>query len=169
MAEGLDMKDGEEQLPGGSNSTSGVIKSASDNPNCIFCQICSKEKEAEILYEDSDFVCFPDRTPVSTRHYLVVPRQHIVGAGELSSSDIPLVQRMAGIGKQVLAEKGGNAEEARMGFHWPPLVTIKHLHLHIISPEREMNWLNRKLVFRKNSYFFSSPEYLLNFIKNKPS
>ena len=137
------------------------------NPNCIFCKICCKESTAEVVYEDSDYVCFVDRKPCSTHHYLVVPRQHIEGPGMLSSSHIPMVERMAEIGKQVLEERGGNADQARMGFHWPPFILVKHLHLHVISPESAMGWVSRNIVFRKDSYVFSSPEYMVKYLKTK--
>lgn len=153
----------------GNTLTDDTSISASHDPNCIFCKICSKETRAEILFEDSDFVCFVDRKPVSTHHYLVVPRQHILGVGQLRSAHESLVQRMTDIGKQVLVERGGTMDSARLGFHWPPLVMVKHLHMHIISPVSQMSWLNRTLVFRKDSYFFSSPDYLINYIKAKPS
>jgi hypothetical protein len=79
-----------------------------------------------------------------------------------------MVERMAEIGKQVLEERGGTLDEARMGFHWPPFIFVKHLHLHIISPESAMGWINKNIVFRKDSYVFSSPAYMVNYLKTKP-
>lgn len=137
------------------------------DPNCIFCKICCKESPAEIVYEDSDYVCFVDRKPCSTHHYLVVPRQHIQGPGVLCSSHTPMVEHMADIGKQVLQERGGTPEEARIGFHWPPFLLVKHLHLHVISPENSMGWINRNIVFRKDSFVFSSPTYMVDYLKKK--
>ena len=145
------------------------IHTPTNAPNCIFCKICSKEAPGEIKYEDSDYVCFEDRKPVSTCHYLVVPRQHIRDPRTLTSKDIPMVERMVEIGKQVLEEHGSNVEEARMGFHWPPFIFVKHLHLHIISPASGMSWLNRNIVFRSDSLVFSTPSYMLNYLKTKTS
>ena len=45
--------------------------------NCTFCRIIAKQLPSKIVYEDSDYVCFIDRSPVSTHHFLIVPRQHI--------------------------------------------------------------------------------------------
>lgn len=173
MAEGRDVSSGPQddiqQVSSASPSLSTRISSNSiTNPNCIFCKICCKESPAEVVYEDSDYVCFVDRKPCSTHHYLVVPRQHIQGPGVLTSSHTPIVERMTEIGKQVLEERGGNADEARLGFHWPPFVLVKHLHLHVISPESSMGWINRNIVFRKDSYVFSSPTYMVNYLKTKP-
>ena len=138
-----------------------------NNPSCVFCKICSKQAPANIVYEDSDYVCFVDRSPASTHHYLVVPRAHVRDPRDLTAADIPVVERMAEIGQQVLEERGGNMETARFGFHWPPFILVRHLHLHIIGPESEMKWLNRTLIFRKDSYFFTAPSSTINYIRNK--
>ena len=50
---------------------------ASTDPRCPFCRIIAKELSSNIIYEDSDYVCFVDRSPVTTHHYLVAPREHI--------------------------------------------------------------------------------------------
>ncbi len=134
---------------------------------CVFCKICSKEAPADIVYEDSEYLCFVDRRPVSTHHYLVMPRQHIPDPKTLTANDIPVVERMTEIGKQVLGDREGNIDEARLGFHWPPFLLVKHLHLHIISPEGRMSWFNRNIVFRKDSFAFSSPEYMYNYLTKK--
>lgn len=154
-----------------SASTSLSTKNSSSdvtNPNCIFCKIAGKESPAEMVYEDSDYVCFVDRKPCSTHHYLVVPRQHISDSRVLTSSHTPMVERMAEIGRQVLEDRGGNFQEARLGFHWPPFIFVKHLHLHVVSPVSSMSWINRNVVFRKDSYVFSSPAYMVNYLKTKP-
>lgn len=75
---------------------------------------------------------------------------------------------MAEIGRLVLEDRGGNFEEARLGFHWPPFIFVKHLHLHVISPVSGMSWINRNVVFRKDSYVFSSPAYMVNYLKTRP-
>lgn len=164
---------GSESPPGEDGSTppshSAQAAVTDVNPSCVFCKICSKKAPAEVVYEDSEYVCFVDRKPASTHHYLVVPRTHIEDSRELTSSHTAMVERMAAIGQQVLEERGGRVEEARLGFHWPPFVFVKHLHLHVVSPESGMGWLNRTVIFRKESYFFTSPTYLINYLKSKKS
>ncbi|CAI4223264.1 unnamed protein product [Auanema sp. JU1783] len=41
----------------------------------------------------------------------------------------------------------------RIGFHWPPLITVKHLHMHFIYPIRELGILSRILTFRPGKVF----------------
>ena len=55
---------------------SGGAEAVSD-PRCVFCRIVAKEEQAPIVYEDADYVCFRDRSPSATHHYLLVPRTHI--------------------------------------------------------------------------------------------
>lgn len=152
-----------------SNSPPGGPSPPSQDPNCVFCRVSTKDAPAEIVYEDSEFVVFVDRKPVSTHHYLVIPRKHITDARSLTGDHVGLVEKMSELGKQVLTERGGNMAETRMGFHWPPFIFVKHLHLHVIAPEMSMSWLNRNLVFRKDSFAFSSNIWLIEHLKGMGS
>ena len=44
---------------------------------CVFCRIAAKDEQADIVYEDESYVCFRDRRPCATHHYLLIPRLHI--------------------------------------------------------------------------------------------
>ena len=137
-------------------------------PGCVFCRMASKEQQADLVYEDADYVCFPDRSPKATHHYLVVPKRHISTPGALTADDIPLVEKMAQIGSQVLAEKGApTTEGARFGFHWPPFILVKHLHMHVMSPETSMGWLSRNIVFKRDSLVFYTPPKMIEYLKSK--
>lgn len=50
---------------------------SSSDTRCVFCRIAAKDEQASILYEDADFVCFRDRNPAATHHYLLIPRLHL--------------------------------------------------------------------------------------------
>ena len=138
---------------------------ASDQPNCVFCRIVAKELSSEIIYEDADFVCFIDRSPAAAHHYLVTPRQHIRDARTLSIDQLPIIDKMAELGQQVLAERGGSVDDVRMGFHWPPFLMVRHLHMHVISPASQMSWLHRNIVFRKDSFAFTSPTATMDYLR----
>ena len=51
----------------------------------------------------------------------------------------------------------------RMGFHWPPFNSIKHLHLHVIFPETSISIVGR-LIYRPGSFYFATvfDSYKLN-------
>ena len=76
-----------------------------------------------------------------------------------------MIEKMAELGKQVLTEKGGSVEDVRMGFHWPPFLMVRHLHMHVISPASRMGWLHRNIVFRTDSLVFTSPTATLDYLR----
>ena len=136
----------------------------SSEPRCTFCRIIARELSSDIIYEDSDYVCFVDRSPVSTHHYLVVPRVHIRDAKALSVNQLPMIETMAELGKKMVTERGGSVDDMRLGFHWPPFLMVRHLHMHVISPASQMSWLHRNIVFRVDSLVFTSPSTTLDYL-----
>lgn len=62
---------------------------------------------------------------------------------------------MVDTAKKVLEELGGDLNDIRLGFHCPPFNSIKHLHLHCLSPVGDMSFLH-KMMFRPNTWWFSS-------------
>eukprot|EP00731_Ephydatia_muelleri_P023172 Em0015g755a len=134
--------------------------------SCVFCKIVSKEAPAEILYADDEFVCFRDVHPAAPHHYLVVPRNHMSDPKSLTHEHLPMVERMVEVGKQVLSQQRANVRDSRVGFHWPPFVIVRHLHLHVLSPVGEMSWFNRTLLFREDSFTFVTATWLVDHLKN---
>ncbi|PXF44782.1 Bifunctional adenosine 5'-phosphosulfate phosphorylase/adenylylsulfatase HINT4 [Gracilariopsis chorda] len=88
------------------------------------------ENVPAILYMDDEIVAFPDRDPKASTHVLVVPRRrHIIGVEGLKPSDLPLLDAMGRVGKQLT-----NCLPSNMGFHQRPFRSVDHLHLHCIVP-----------------------------------
>ncbi len=149
------------------SATKGPSNPAEVDEKCVFCRIVKKEVPADIVYEDDDFTVFADRKPTSDHHFLVVPRRHIRDAYALTQEHIPMVEKMTSIGKRVLQDSGGNLNDVRIGFHWPPFLLIKHLHLHVIAPVGNMSWFQRNVVFREDSRVFYTPPYMIQYLKDK--
>ncbi|KDR20307.1 histidine triad nucleotide-binding protein 3-like isoform X1 [Zootermopsis nevadensis] len=129
------------------------------NDNCVFCRICNGKEQSEILYKDDEYVVFPDIKPAAKHHYLIVTREHIQNAKQLTTEHRHVVEKLIEIAKQVLTEEGADLSDVRFGFHWPPFNSIQHLHLHAISPASSLGFVSR-LIFRPNSWWFVSPEYV---------
>ncbi|XP_038220507.1 histidine triad nucleotide-binding protein 3-like [Zerene cesonia] len=130
-----------------------------EKSSCIFCNIVNKLENTEILYED-DFVCvFRDIKPASKYHILTIPKRHIEDAKALTPADKDLVEKMLTVAKDMLAQNNLSIEDARFGYHWPPFRSVRHLHLHTIAPESQMGLL-AKMIFKKDSYWFVSPDYV---------
>jgi len=134
--------------------------------SCVFCQIAAgKKPDTELLYKDDRYICFRDIRPVSKHHYLIVPIEHQPEAKYLSHEHTEMVQQMVDVGKNVLKTQGGDVDDCRMGFHWPPFTSVKHLHLHVISPMSEMSFFNKYLIYRPNSLAFVTHDWLINRLK----
>lgn len=55
--------------------------------------------------------------------------------------------------KQFYKSKGIDTEDALFGFHMPPFISVRHLHMHAIAPRSSMSWMN-SFVFKTNSAWF---------------
>ncbi len=133
---------------------------------CIFCEITAgNDPSTTLVFQDEDIVVFRDRKPATSHHYLVVPKSHMSDAKHLGADDIELVERLVSVGNEVLVKQGGDASDARMGFHWPPFHSISHLHLHVISDQQSMGWIARA-IFKPNSWWFVSVEWVLDRLRN---
>ncbi|CAL1529576.1 unnamed protein product [Lymnaea stagnalis] len=136
---------------------------------CIFCRIANnQEPKTDLLYQQDGIVIFKDLRPASDHHYLIIPEKHVKDPKHLGSNDVKLVEQLVSVGKDFLAKQGGDVTDVRMGFHWPPFNSISHLHLHVISPTKHMGFI-ASLIFKVNSYWFVSAEWLIDRLKKSSS
>ncbi|CAG7826580.1 unnamed protein product [Allacma fusca] len=140
---------------------------------CLFCRIVDERSQdlTNLIYKDDEIVVFPDIRPAAKYHYLIVPREHIKNAKELTATHIRLVDRLVEVGQKIvndkiIADHTAEGKQANLqefpkvlGYHWPPFHTIAHLHLHVIAPSNEMGFISRT-IFRPNSWWFVTPEYV---------
>jgi histidine triad (HIT) family protein len=53
---------------------------------CIFCKIAKGEVPVEKVYENDNFLSFPDANPVIEGHTLVIPKKHFKTALDLPNT-----------------------------------------------------------------------------------
>lgn len=139
-----------------------------ERSKCIFCKISDGVEPSNIVHQDDEFVVFPDMRPAAPHHYLIVPRHHYIDVRHLTAQHVPMVEKMVTLSKEVLTAQGGSPTSARLGFHMPPFITVRHLHLHVIAPEQEMGFIARG-IFKANSLWFVSPEAVIEKLKERTS
>lgn len=137
------------------------------NSNCVFCKVVDGGTDTEVLYEDDKVIVFSDIKPHAPTHYLVVPKQHLPHVKRLSSEHVALVEHMRDVGARVLTEQGGDTDDCRCGFHLPPLISVSHLHYHVMAPDSQIGFWSRHFIFRMNSFGFVSVEWTLDYLRNK--
>jgi histidine triad (HIT) family protein len=102
--------------------------------DCIFCKIIAGDIPSQSVYEDEFVYAFRDITPQAPVHILVVPREHVKSAAELTAENSYLVAKcyeaIANIvskedlsdGFRVITNSGADGGQ-----------TVLHLHFHLLG------------------------------------
>lgn len=105
--------------------------------DCIFCKIANGEIPSNKVYEDEKIIAFYDLNPQAKVHVLVIPKNHVACADEITESNsadvahifasIPAIAKKAGItnGYRVITNCGEDGCQS-----------VKHLHFHILGGEK---------------------------------
>ena len=59
--------------------------------DCIFCKIAQKQIPSKIAYEDDNVIAFYDQDPQAPVHVLVIPKEHIASAMEITPENSAVV------------------------------------------------------------------------------
>ncbi len=100
--------------------------------NCLFCKIVSKEVPANIVFEDTDLVVFPDINPKARVHLLIVPSLHINSFLDLSDKQLSLLTKMVKVIQSKIVEN--NLESGyQLLFNGGKHQHVPHLHWHLLG------------------------------------
>mmetsp|Transcript_5596 Transcript_5596/g.9674 ORF Transcript_5596/g.9674 Transcript_5596/m.9674 type:complete len:159 (+) Transcript_5596:247-723(+) len=108
-------------------------RSLHDRASCVFCAFLANRRGRDIVYEDEEIAAFVDRKPRASVHYLVIPKEHIVGVETLTEEHGQLLGRMMRVSKEISRDSNSH-QPARYGFHLRPFRSVSHLHLHCLVP-----------------------------------
>ena len=113
----------------------------STDPNCLFCRIVAGEIPSTRVAEDGLAIAIRDIAPRAPTHILVMPREHIASAANLTDADATLVGRIfalaADIARSEGIAEGGYRIVTNIGT-WGGQ-TVDHLHVHLLGG-RPMTW-----------------------------
>lgn len=102
--------------------------------DCLFCEIIKGTIPSSKIYEDDKILAFKDINPDAPVHTLVIPKQHIKSADEITSENsavvayifekIPEIAKLSGAdnGYRIISNVGEDGGQS-----------IHHLHFHIIG------------------------------------
>jgi histidine triad (HIT) family protein len=108
--------------------------------DCLFCKIVDGKIPAKKVYEDEKVIAFEDINPQAPTHFLIIPKQHIVGLKEARPEDAEILGYC-----QLVAAKLGRERSIEDGYRTVYNVgprsgqSVFHLHLHLLGG-REMKW-----------------------------
>ncbi|KAH8353523.1 hypothetical protein KR084_011597 [Drosophila pseudotakahashii] len=132
---------------------------SSEPRSCFFCDFAHhRQGPPPVLEVETDeYVIFKDKYPAAKHHYLAIPKEHFDSFRSLNRSHLGLVKRMEAGMKEFLKSKNIDPEEATIGFHLPPFISVHHLHLHGIFPHSDMSFWN-KINFLSSFWFIKSED-----------
>ena len=108
--------------------------------DCIFCKIAAGIIPSKKAYEDDKVLAFYDLDPQAPTHILIIPKEHIESAAEISAENSAVIaaifEAAAKIAKELNLEKGFRivtncGEDGGQ--------TVKHLHFHLLAG-RSLAW-----------------------------
>ena len=103
--------------------------------DCLFCGIADGDIPSDQLHADDLVVAFRDIAPRAPVHVLVIPREHIASAAQLTEGDGPLLGRMFAVAAEVARREGvaegGYRVTTNIGTNGGQ--TVRHLHLHMMG------------------------------------
>lgn len=108
--------------------------------DCVFCKIISGDIPSTKVYEDEWVVAFKDLEPQAPVHVLIVPKEHIASAAEITAENSFLIAKVfeaaAKIAKEMDLKDGFRivnncGEKAGQ--------SVMHIHFHMMAG-REFTW-----------------------------
>ena len=109
--------------------------------DCLFCKIIKGEIPSKKVYEDELVYAFEDIAPAAPVHYLVIPKEHICCAKEITAENSAVIAHIF----EVIAKLAKENETFKDGFRVVNNCgesagqTVFHLHFHLLAG-REFAW-----------------------------
>ena len=111
------------------------------DPACIFCRIVAGEIPSTRVAEDETVIAIRDIAPRAPTHILVLPREHIPSAADLTDDDAAVVGRIFALAAEIARSEGivegGYRVVTNVGT-WGGQ-TVDHLHFHLMGG-RPFSW-----------------------------
>lgn len=108
--------------------------------DCLFCKIVAGEIPSTKIYEDEKVYAFADIEPQAPFHAIIVPKEHISSAAEITADNSHLI---AAVFEAV--SKIAKAENLEKGFRVVNNCgedggqTVGHIHFHLLA-RRNLAW-----------------------------
>lgn len=101
--------------------------------DCIFCKIAAGEIPCKKVYEDELVLAFYDIQPAAPVHFLVIPKQHLAGCGDITPDNSGVIAHIFEVIAKVTAELGVNDYRVVANKGEQAGQTVFHLHFHVLG------------------------------------
>ena len=108
--------------------------------DCIFCKIAAGEIPCKKAYEDDRIVAFYDLDPQAPTHILLIPKEHISSAMEITEENSGIIGHIYAVAAQLAKEQGlDNGFRIVNNCGADGGQTVHHIHFHLLGG-RSMAW-----------------------------
>lgn len=106
--------------------------------DCIFCKIAAGEIPSTKVYEDDKVLAFKDINPLAPVHILVIPKNHIESAAEITADNSAVVAHIFEVIAKIAKEQGIDKDGFRVVSNCGEngCQSVKHLHFHILGGKK---------------------------------
>lgn len=109
--------------------------------NCIFCKIVAGEIPSKKIYEDDKVYAFYDISPEAPVHFLVIPKEHIESANDITEENCGIVSHIFLVINKIVSEldiaNSGYRIVNNCGIQGGQ--TVNHMHFHVLGA-RDLKW-----------------------------
>lgn len=109
--------------------------------DCLFCKIVAGEIPSTKVLETDRVYAFRDIQPQAPTHVLVIPKEHVTNAADLTVGHGDLLADVFTAANEVAALDGVAESGYRLVFNVgdDALNSVPHLHLHVVGG-RQLGW-----------------------------
>ncbi len=101
--------------------------------DCIFCKIIAGEIPSKKVYEDELCYAFYDIAPMAPKHFLVVPKEHLSAASEITEDNAAVVGHIFAVIAKLTKELDFDGFRVVTNCGEIAGQTVKHLHFHVLG------------------------------------
>jgi histidine triad (HIT) family protein len=107
--------------------------------DCIFCRIARGDLPSRKVYEDQDVLAFHDINPLTSVHFLIIPKQHIGSLMDVEERHAAVFGKMMVLAPR-LAREQGSEDGFRMILNTGRVgrQEVDHVHMHIIGGNKPL-------------------------------
>jgi len=105
---------------------------------CLFCNMASGKTPADKLHDDDRVFAVRDIHPRAPVHFMVIPKEHIPSAVNISEEHGPLLAHMIQVANRVAQREGIGDKGYRLVLNVGEYggLIIQHLHMHVLGGRR---------------------------------
>lgn len=101
----------------------------------IFAKIVAGEIPCDKVLETDNILAFRDIAPKAQTHIVIIPKENLVTAKEVTENNLPLFGELFLVAKEVAEKEGIEGYKLHMNVDEKGGQVVPHVHLHLLSSD----------------------------------